>query len=241
IYFASKDAMDIRGLGRAIVKKFYELGFLRSIPDIYRLPYDKIKQLEGFGEKSVENLKKAIEESKNRPIHRLITGLGIRYVGKITAKTLAQYVNCVEELKDWTVEQLMELPDIGYVVAMSIYDFFHNEQNVKMIYELKELGVRTCKEKEEAVSNVLEGKTFVFTGTLSCCSREVAQEIVESLGGKATSSVSKKTSFVVFGEKPGSKLKKAQQLGVQTISEEEFLKMVKEHIPDRLKEKVSLN
>ncbi|NPA12893.1 MAG: DNA ligase (NAD(+)) LigA [Aquificae bacterium] len=231
IYFASKDAMDIRGLGRAIVKRFYQLGFLKSIPDIYRLPYDKIKQLEGFGEKSVENLKKSIEASKNRPIHRLITGLGIRYVGKITAKTLAEHINCVEELKDWTVEELMKLPDIGEIVATSIYDFFHNQQNVKMIYELKELGVKTCKDKkEESQLDILKGKTFVFTGTLSCCSREKAQEIVESLGGKATGSVSKKTDYLVVGEKPGSKLKKAQQLGVKILSEEEFLDMVKEYL-----------
>jgi len=240
IYFASKDAMDIRGLGEAIVRKFYKLGFLRSIPDIYRLPYDKIKQLEGFGEKSVENLRRSIEESKHRPIHRLITGLGIRYVGKVTAKTLAKYINCVEELKDWTVEQLVQLPDIGYVVARSIYDFFHNEQNIKMIYELKELGVQTCKEKQEIVEHIFDGKTFVFTGSLRCCSREVAQEIVEKLGGKVTNSVSRKTGYVVVGENPGSKLRKAQQLGVKTITEEEFIQMIREHIPEDLKDKVNL-
>ncbi|NPA17144.1 NAD-dependent DNA ligase LigA [Persephonella sp.] len=240
IYFASKDAMDIRGLGEAIVRRFYELGFLRSIPDIYRLPYDKIKQLEGFGEKSVENLRRSIEESKHRPIHRLITGLGIRYVGKVTAKTLAEHINCVEELKDWSVEELEKLPDIGYVVARSIYDFFHNQQNLKIIYELKELGVQTCKEKQETVEHLFDGKTFVFTGGLHCCSREVAQEIVERLGGKATSSVSKKTSFVVVGENPGSKLRKAQQLGVKTITEEEFIQMIKDHIPEDLRDKVSI-
>ncbi len=223
-YFASKDAMDIRGLGLNTVKKFYELGFLRTIPDIYRLPYEKIKQLPGWGEKSAENLKKAVEESKNRPIHRLITGLSIRYVGKVTARTLADHIRCVEDLKDWTVEDLEKLPDIGYVVAHSIYDFFHNENNIKMIYELKELGIRTCKEKEKA--GILEGKTFVFTGTLKCCSREKAQEMVEALGGKTSNSVSRKTSYLVVGENPGSKLKKAQSLGIPVISEEEFLKMV---------------
>lgn len=240
IYFASKDAMDIRGLGEAIVRRFYKMGFLKSIPDIYRLPYDKIKQLEGFGEKSVENLRKSIEESKHRPIHRLITGLSIRYVGKVTAKTLAEHIKCVEDLKDWSIEKLEQLPDIGYVVARSIYDFFHNEQNLNTIYELKSLGVQTCKEEEEKVEHIFDGKTFVFTGGLHCCSREVAQEIVERLGGKATSSVSRKTSFVVVGENPGSKLRKAQQLGVPTIDEQQFLEMIKDHIPEDLRDKVSL-
>ncbi len=240
IYFASKDAMDIRGLGEAIVRRFYKLGFLKSIPDIYRLPYEKIKQLEGFGEKSAENLKNAIEESKHRPIHRLITGLGIRYVGKVTAKTLSEHINCVEELKDWSVEQLESLPDIGYVVARSIYDFFHNEQNLKMLQELKGLGVETCKEKEEKIEHIFDGKSFVFTGTLHCCSREIAQEIVERLGGKVTSSVSRKTAYLVVGENPGSKLRKAQQLGVETIDEKHFIQMIKDHIPEDLKDKIKL-
>jgi len=227
-HYASKDAMDIRGLGEATIKRFYQLGFLRSIPDIYRLPYDKIEKLEGFGKKSVENLKKAIEESKNRPIYRLIYGLSIRYVGLSTAKTLAKHIRCVLDLKDWSVEKLMTLPDIGYVVARSIYDFFHNEQNINTIKELERLGVKVCEEKQEEEGNKpLEGLTFVFTGELECCSRKQAQEMVETLGGKATNSVSKKTSFVVVGQNPGSKLQKAQKLGIKIITEEEFLNMVK--------------
>ena len=240
IYFASKDAMDIRGLGEAIIRKFYELGYLKSIPDIYRLPYEKIKNLEGWGEKSVENLKKAVEESKHRPINRLITGLGIRYVGKVTAKTLAEHIKCVEDLEKWSVEELESLPDIGYVVARSIYDFFHNEQNINMIKELKSLGVQTCKEKEEKIQHIFDGQTFVFTGALKCCSREVAQEIVERLGGHATNSVSRKTSYVVVGENPGSKFRKAQQLGVKTINEEEFIQMIKDHIPEDMREKINV-
>jgi len=230
IYFASKDAMDIEGLGEATIRRFYKLGFLKTIPDIYRLPYHKIINLEGFGKKSVENLKKSIEASKNRPIHRLITGLGIRYVGKATAKTLAENIRCVEDLKDWSIEDLVKLKDIGYKVATSIYDFFHTEQNIKMIYELKELGVRTCKEKEEEKLNIFKGKTFVFTGTLECCSREKAKELVEKLGGKATNSVSKKTSFVVVGENPGSKYEKAKKLGVKILDEKEFLELVKDYL-----------
>ena len=240
-YYASKDAMDIRGLGKSIVKRFYELGFLRRLPDIYRLPYDKIKQLPGWGEKSVENLRKAIEESKNRPIYRLITGLSIRYVGKITARKLSEYINCVEDLKDFSIEDLEKIPDIGYVVAHSIYDFFHNEENIKTIYELKELGVRTCKEtEEEKIQSPLTGKTVVFTGTLSCCSREKAQELVELLGGHATNSVSRKTDFLVVGENPGSKLQKAQKLGVKVINEKEFLEMIKDSLPDNIKKELGL-
>ena len=231
-YFASKDAMDIRGLGKSIVKRFYELGFLRKIPDIYRLPYDKIKHLEGWGEKSVENLKKSIEESKNRPIYRLITGLSIRYVGKVTAKKLSEYINCVEELKNWSTEDLEKIPDVGYVVAKSIYDFFHNEENLKTIYELKELGVKTCKQHKETKLSVFEGKTFVFTGTLKCCSREKAQELIESLGGHTTNSVSKKTDYLVVGENPGSKLEKAKKLGINILDENQFLNLIKPYVKE---------
>ncbi len=223
-HFASKDAMDIRGLGQAIVNRFYDLGLLKSIPDIYRLDYEKIKQLEGFGEKSVENLKNAIEESKKRPIHRLIYGLGIRYVGQVTARTLSENIKCVEDLKNWTVEDLEKLEDIGYVVARSVYDFFHNEQNLKIIQELKKLGVETCKEEEE--KGELKGLTFVFTGALECCSREDAKEMVESLGGKVSNSVSRRTSFVVVGENPGSKYEKAKKLGIKMLTEEEFLQLI---------------
>lgn len=229
IYFASKDAMDIKGLGEATIRRFYKLGFLKRIPDIFRLPYEKIERLEGFGKKSVENLRKSIEEAKHRPIHRLITGLGIRYVGKTTAKTLAEHINCVEDLKDWSIEDLEKLPDIGYKVATSIYDFFHNEENLKMLQELKDLGVKTCKDKseEEKKSDLLKGLTFVFTGALNCCSREEAKSIVERLGGKVSNSVSRKTSFVVVGENPGSKYDKALKLGVKILNEEEFLKLIK--------------
>ncbi len=225
-HFASKDAMDIRGLGPRIVERFYDLGLLRTIPDIYRLDFEKIKQLEGFGEKSAENFRKSIEESKHRPIHRLIYGLGIRYVGQVTARTLAENIKCVEDLKDWTIEQLESLEDIGYVVAKSIYDFFHNEQNIKMIHELKELGVQTCKEEKEEKGK-LKGMTFVFTGTLSCCSREKAKEMVEALGGKVSNSVSHKTTYLVVGEAPGSKLAKAKKLGIKIIDEKQFLELVK--------------
>ncbi|RUM60093.1 MAG: DNA ligase (NAD(+)) LigA, partial [Persephonella sp.] len=143
--------------------------------------------------------------------------------------TLAEHINCVEDLKDWSIEDLEKLPDIGYKVATSIYDFFHNEENLKMLQELKDLGVKTCKDKseEEKKSDLLKGLTFVFTGALNCCSREEAKSMVESLGGKVSNSVSRKTSFVVVGENPGSKYDKALKLGVKILNEEEFLKLIK--------------
>ncbi|MFN3788168.1 MAG: helix-hairpin-helix domain-containing protein, partial [Sulfurihydrogenibium azorense] len=226
IHFASKDAMDIKGLSEATVKKFYKLGLLKSIPDIYRLDFRIIKNIQGFGEKSVNNLKQAIEESKNRPLYRLIYGLGIRYVGEVTAKTLASAVNCLEDLKNFTITDLMKLPDIGDKVATEIYNFFHNEQNLKMIQQLKELGVNVCNPKEEKRGK-LAGLNFVFTGALKCCSREKAKEIVESLGGNVLDTVSKKVHYLVVGEEPGSKLQKAQKIPtIKIINEEEFLKMI---------------
>ncbi|WP_028950554.1 NAD-dependent DNA ligase LigA [Sulfurihydrogenibium subterraneum] len=226
IHFTSKDAMDIKGLSEATVKKFYKIKLLKSIPDIYRLDFKIIKNLQGFGEKSANNLKQAIEESKNRPLYRLIYGLGIRYVGEVTAKTLASAVNCLEDLKNFTITDLMKLPDIGDKIAAEIYNFFHNQQNLKMIQELKELGVNVCNPKEEKKGK-LASLNFVFTGTLKCCSREKAKEIVESLGGNVLDTVSKKVHYLVVGEDPGSKLQKAQKIGtIKIINEEEFLKMI---------------
>jgi DNA ligase (NAD+) len=226
IHFASKDAMDIKGLSEATIRKFYNLKLVRTIPDIYRLNYNLIKNIPGFGPKSVENLKNAIEESKKRPIYRLIYGLGIRYVGEVTAKTLASAVKCIDDLKNFTITDLMKLPDIGYKVASEIYNFFHNQENLKMIQELRELGVKTCHEEEEKKGK-LSGLNFVFTGTLKCCSREKAKEIVESLGGNVLDTVSKKVHYLVVGQEPGSKLQKAQKLGtVKIINEEEFLKLI---------------
>lgn len=226
IHFASKDAMDIKGLSEATIRKFYNLKLVRTIPDIYRLNYNLIKNIPGFGQKSVENLKNAIEESKKRPIYRLIYGLGIRYVGEVTAKTLASAVKCIDDLKNFTITDLIKLPDVGDKVATEIYNFFHNQQNLNMIQELRDLGVKTCHEEEEKKGK-LSGMNFVFTGTLECCSREKAKEIVESLGGNVLDTVSKKVHYLVVGQEPGSKLQKAQKLGtVKIINEEEFLKLI---------------
>src|SRR4029079_15783713 len=167
IHFTSKDAMDIRGLGEANIRKFYELGFLKDIPGIYSLPFDKIRKLEGFGEKSLSNLETAISNSKKQPLHRLIFALGIRYVGETTAKVLANSVHYLPELQSQSLEDLQNLEDIGPKVAGSIHQFFRNKDNLSMLDELEKSGVNLKSGKTRSTSGGdLVGHTFLFTGTL---------------------------------------------------------------------------
>lgn len=223
IHFGSKNAMDIRNLGEANVRKFYELGFLKDLPGIYNLNYLKIVQLEGYGKKSIENLQKAIEASKQQPLHRLIYALGIRFVGENTAKTLAQVINNLFDLKDINEEQLLSLEDIGPKVAHAILRFFDNDDNIQILKKLEAAGVSMEKDKEELTSGALEGLTFLFTGSLSM-KRSEAKALAESKGGKVLSGVSSKLNYLVAGEKAGSKLSKAKKLNtVKILSEEEFL------------------
>lgn len=228
IHFVSKDAMDINHLGAANIFKFYSQGFLKSIPDIYRLNYEEIKKLEGYGDRSIQNLKNAIETSRHQSIHRLIYGLGIRFIGEISAKTLAASVKCIEDLKDWNEEKLISLEDVGPKVAKSIVNFFSHPTNLEMLNELKSLGVNTCKgEEEKTKSSKLAGLTFLFTGTLPTLKRDEAEKIVEENGGKILSSVGSKLKYLVTGDDAGSKLEKAKKTGtVQILNESEFLKMV---------------
>ncbi len=230
IHWVSKDAMDVDGMGVKIVERlFEEEKMLHSITDIYRLPYDKLEKLEGFGKKSVEKLKESIEKSKSRSLDRLIFALGIRYVGKNTARIIAENINRLEDLEKMSPEDLMHIEGVGEKVARSIYEFFHNPQNLKLIDELKSLGVRTdVKEGLEPKSGKLEGLTFVLTGSLDHFSRSEATQILEGNGAHVTNSVSHKTDYVVVGKDPGSKYTKAMELGVKTLSEEEFLRFLKE-------------
>ncbi|MGN6434907.1 MAG: NAD-dependent DNA ligase LigA [Agriterribacter sp.] len=227
IHFNSKDAMDIRGLGDAIVRKFYGLQLLKDIPGIYRLPFDKIRQLEGFGERSVTNLQSAIEASKKQPLHRLIYALGIRFVGETTAKVLANAVNHLFDFKVYSLEQLQELEDIGPKVAGSIYQFFHNEQNMALLKELEAEGLQLKNEKKELhTSSNLAGQTFLFTGTLNKLKRSEAEALVEENGGSIVGGVSSKLNYLVVGEDAGSKLEKAKKINtIKIISEDEFLTM----------------
>ncbi len=229
-HFVSKAAMDIDGLGSQQIKRFYELGLLQNIPDIYRLDYGRIQQLEGFGKKSVENLENAIKRSKNRTLQQLLFGLGIPFVGKTTAKTLASSVDDLEDLKHWSEEDLTALQDVGPVVAGSIKQFFQNPQNLALIQELRTLGVKTTAEEADQPieeQQPLSGQTFVLTGTLNNLSRDEATAAVEQQGGKVTSGVSSNTSYVVAGDNPGSKLQKARNLdSVSVLEEDDFLSLI---------------
>ncbi len=230
IHFASKDAMDINGFGPANIEKFIKNGWLKAIPDIYSLPFDEIQKLEGLGERSVQKLRDGIEESKGRSLARLIFGLGIRHVGESTAKALAEEVHCVEDFKDWDLEKLSGLYDVGPKVAQSIYDFFHNDENIKLIEELKNAGVKTCKSagEEKEKNGKLSGLTFLFTGTLPNLGRDEAKEMAETEGAHVANAISSKVNYLVVGENPGSKVDKAKKLAtVEIIDEEGFLKMVK--------------
>ena len=228
IHFVSKDAMDIRSFGEANVRKFYELGLLKTIPEVYKLPYDEIAKLEGFGEKSITKLQQAIEDSKKQPLNRIIYALGIRYVGETTAKTLANAVGHLLEFKDFTEEQLKELDDVGIKVAKTVYEFFNNEDNIHLLEELESVGVQLKNEKKNTVVNGnLSGQTFLFTGTLTQLKRSDAEALVEKNGGKLLGTVSNKLNYLVAGEKAGSKLEKAKKIQtVKVISEEEFIKML---------------
>jgi len=228
IHFTSKDAMDIRGFGDANVRKFFELGFLNDIPGIYELDYDKIGKLEGFGQKSIDNLQSAINNSKNQPLHRVIYALGIRFVGETTAKTLARSVNHLLEFQNFSLEDLQNLEDIGPKVGGSIYQFFRNKDNVKMIQHLEKLGLKLKNEKKDhAKGGNLTGQSFLFTGTLPTLKRSEAEEMVEQNGGQILSGVSSKLNYLVVGEDAGSKLEKAKKINtVKILSEDEFLKLI---------------
>lgn len=229
IHFNSKDAMDIRGLGEAHVRKFYELGFLTHIPSIYRLPYEKIQQLDGYGSRSVENLRAAIEQSKTQALHRLINALGIRFVGEATAKTLAGSVQHLLDLQHRSIEDLQQLEDVGPKVAASIHAFFSNPDNIHMLQELEALGLQLQnKQKEQRPEGNLQGSTFLFTGTLPTLKRSEAEGLVEANGGSILSGVSAKLNYLVVGEDAGSKLEKAKKIPtVSIINEAEFLDMIK--------------
>ncbi|MGC8750341.1 NAD-dependent DNA ligase LigA [Hydrotalea sp.] len=230
IHFVSKDAMDIKSLGEANIRRFYELGLLKDIPGIYRLDFAKIAQLDGFGKKSVENLQNAIEASKKQPLHRLIYALGIRFVGETTAKTLANAVTHLLELAKMSNEQLQQLEDIGVKVAGSIQHFFSNAQNLAMLNELNGYGLQFNNEKRTQTHNGnLQGQTFLFTGTLTKFKRSDAESMVEQRGGIIVGSVSSKLNYLVVGEDAGSKLEKAKKINtIKIIDENEFLSLLQQ-------------
>ncbi|AEV69102.1 NAD-dependent DNA ligase LigA [Acetivibrio clariflavus] len=230
IYFASKDAMNIEGLGPSSVEALMSEGYIKDVSDIYLLKNYR-EELIDKGivgkEKSVDNLIRAVEKSKENDIDRLITGLGIRNVGKQTARVLASNFADMEALQNVTYEQLIALPDFGDIMVRDILDFFSREENKALIERLKEAGVNMkSKVSDTKKDDRFAGKTFVLTGTLPSMTRDEATRIIQMYGGKVSGSVSKKTSYVLAGEEAGSKLTKAQDLGITILSEEEFKKML---------------
>lgn len=226
IHFASRDAMDIETMGDKVSEEFFNAGLIDNIPSIYDLwsKREQIEAREGWQAKSVDNLLDAIEKSKSNSLEKLLFGLGIKEVGEKMAKTLSKRYIELEKFFDLSIEELMQIPDVGPVVAESIYNYFHNEENKAMILSLKEKGLNfTYLGKIEVDTNSpFYGKTCVLTGTLSKYGRKEATEILENLGAKVAGSVSAKTDYVIFGEEAGSKLDKAHALGIKTLNEEEF-------------------
>lgn len=228
IHFVSRDAMDILGLGPAVLEQLIENGFITSIADIYKLEPEKLVELERMGKKSAENLLNAIENSKNNEFYRFIYALGIRHIGKGAAKLLTKTFTNMESLYLATCEEMEKIEGFGAVMAQSVVDYFSIEQNRLLIEELASLEIKMSA-NEEAKGNLFDKKIFVLTGTLPSLTRQQATEIIEKQGGKVSSSVSKKTSFVLSGEDAGSKLTKARNLNVKIISENEFFKMLEQN------------
>ena len=227
IHFASRDAMDIDGLGPAILEQLVAEDLLRTPADLYTLTQEQLSGLERMGEKSAANLLEALEKSKSNELYRLIFALGIPHIGAKAAKLLTTRFHTMEELAEASVESISEIDGFGGIMAQSVVKFFQLPGTVHLLSRLKELGLNM--KAEETVSGTrFAGQTFVLTGTLSSMTRSEASAIIEKLGGRVSGSVSKKTSFVVAGEEAGSKLTKAQKLGVTVLSEEEFLAMANE-------------
>ena len=227
-HFVSKDAMDIKNLGEANIRKFFELGLLKDIPGIYTLDFAQIGNLEGFGKKSVENLSTAIEASKQQPLHRLIYALGIRFVGETTAKTIASRIHHLLDLTRITEAQLLEFEDIGVKVASSIVQFFQDPVQLAMIESLIQLGLNVEQTNHQQADGTLTGLNFLFTGTLKQLKRADAEAMAEAKGGHILSGVSSKLNYLVVGEDAGSKLEKAKKIAsIKIITEAEFIELVK--------------
>ncbi len=233
VHFVSKDAMNIDGFGRAYIERFWQEGMLDSVTGIYGLNYDKIKTFEGFGERSAEKLRIAVEQSKQNPAYRLLYALGIRHIGEGGSKILTAEVERLQDLQNWSLEQLRELRDIGPKVAQQVFDYFSNPKHIALLDALAELGVNTTRLPEEQRNDAMvqdglwSGKTILFTGKMYQASREQAEAIAQQHGAKVLSGVSKDLNILVVGEKAGSKLAKAQKLGtVQIMTEAEFFEQV---------------
>jgi DNA ligase (NAD+) len=229
-FFAHRNAMDIEGLGTALVDQLVDAGLVRAIPDLYRLTLEQLLELERVGKKSAQNLLDGIAASKERGLTRVLTGLGIRHVGEHVADLLAQEFGSMDKLMHATAERLAQVEGIGQERAESIHKFFQSAAGKKALEDLQTLGLKLTEDPRPTPAEVggkdLSGKTFVVTGTLTRYSRDEIEDLIKKLGGKSTGSVSKKTDYVVAGEKAGSKLEKAKELGVPVLTEEDFDKLI---------------
>ena len=226
LHYASRGAMDIEGMGDAVVNELVERQFVTHITDLYELNFFHLLSLENFKEKKSQNLLDGLEASKKRPLSRLLFALGIAFVGAKTAEVLADHFHTLDNLMAATPEQLQMIPDIGLVVSQSVYDFFHDPAAREQIEKLRQIGLNFTQPEKQVSSRVLEGKTVVFTGEMEGMTRTEAEQLAREHGAKTSGSVSAKTSYVIAAKAAGSKLKKAQELGVPVLSAEEFFKMI---------------
>ncbi|MDD6012386.1 MAG: NAD-dependent DNA ligase LigA, partial [Oscillospiraceae bacterium] len=226
IHFCSRDAMDIEGMGAAVLDALIKEGLVKTAADLYTLDRDTVSGIERMGQKSAENLISAAEKSKSNDLSRLVYALGIRHIGQKAGKLLSDHFGSMDAIMQADVEQIAEIDGFGEVMAQSVREFFSHEQSRKLIADLRALGIN-MESQRQIVDQRFQGMTFVLTGALSRYTRSEATEIIESFGGKASSSVSKKTSYVLAGEDAGSKLRKANELGIPVISEDDFAEMIK--------------
>lgn len=226
IHFCSRDAMDIEGLGDALLELFVSNGMIKTAADIYKLDFEKIAEIDGLGKKSSDNLKAAIEKSKENDLSKLIFALGIRHIGQKAAKLLSDKFQDMESIMNASIDEISEIDGFGGIMAQSVVEFMALPQSKELIFDLMQAGVN-MKGESTQIDDRFHGKTFVLTGALTQFTRTEASEIIQNFGGKASSSVSKKTDYVLAGEAAGSKLRKAEDLGVTIISEDEFAQMIK--------------
>lgn len=226
-HFASREAMNIKGLGYSIIEELLNRGLIKNIADLYALTIDDVMTLKKDGKKFAQNLIDSINESKNNDFYRLVNALGIRHVGAKGARSLCKSFPNIDLLMSASYEELIETQDTGDITAKAIYEFFRQDQTVDLINRLKSYGINMSSQSQEVKDNRFSDFVFVLTGALEKYTRDEASEIIESFGGKVSSSVSRKTSYVLAGEDAGSKLDKANQLGVTVISEEQFEEMIK--------------
>ncbi len=228
-HFISRKAMDIDGLGGETVEALLKAGLIRSYADLYKLTFDQIVSLDRMGDKSANNLLDGLKASRGVPFERVLFAIGIRFVGQTVAKKLAKAFGSINAIMEASYDQLVEVDEIGEKIALSVLNFFSKEENRTLINELKESGLQFESETQEGVSDKLDGLSIVVSGVFNAFSRDELKQLIELNGGKVSSSISSKTTYLVAGDKMGpSKLKKATDLGVNIISEDEFIKLINE-------------